>query len=337
MIYITRTPLRVSLFGGGTDYPAYFERRPGAVIGLTIDKYIYIGALRLTSYQAYNYRISYSIIELCKKRKDIQHPVIREVLNYLDAPDRLDINVISDLPASGSGLGSSSSFTVGFLNLIYTLQQQAKTKIDLARDAIKIERDILAENVGIQDQLHATFGGLNRYDFVGSDLKISPLQIASSTMRQLSDSMVLIHTGKVRRATAIADEQVNLTKEKKLDKDLSYLFALVDECCTIIEKGGDDFLIELGRMLSESWYIKRNLTSSISSDDINAIFNKIIETGAYGAKLCGAGGGGYFLALYPHGRISELAAVFGADRVIPIEIETTGSSIVQPVNQALSW
>ena len=167
MLWITRTPLRVSLFGGGTDYPEYYERRPGAVVGFAIDKYIHIAALRLTAYQPYNVRLAYSILEHVEDAAQIQHPVVRVVLKHFDIRERLDLSIMSDLPASGSGLGSSSSFTVGLLKLVNCLRNHPMTKIDLARTAIMVERELLAENVGVQDQLHATFGGINRFDFEG--------------------------------------------------------------------------------------------------------------------------------------------------------------------------
>ncbi len=330
MLWMTRTPLRVSLFGGGTDYPEYFERKPGAVVGFTIDKYIHIAALKLEGGQPYNVRLAYSMLEQVERAEDLKHPVVREVLKHFEISDRLDISIMSDLPATGSGLGSSSAFTVGLLKLVQSLREAPTTKIDLARTAIKVERELLQENVGVQDQLHATFGGINRFDFEGQSLRIAPVQMTGSLLKTLSDHMVLVHTGVARRATTAVAEQVERTKSKTLDKDLSDLYALVGECVELLEKGDDTVLPELGRRLSESWYIKRGLTSKVSSDEIDRIFDQIIASGAYGAKLCGAGGGGYFMALVPPERVEALAAAVAPLAVIPIRIDLDGSCLIYP-------
>jgi D-glycero-alpha-D-manno-heptose-7-phosphate kinase len=337
LVLITQTPLRVSLFGGGTDYPEYYERHPGAVIGLAIDKYIYIAALPLSGHQTYNYRVSYSTVELTDSIDAIQHPVVREVLRAFDIKDRLDISIMSDLPATGSGLGSSSAFTVGFLSLAYSLTGRACTKIDLARKAIHVERELLHENVGVQDQLHATFGGLNRFDFRGKQISITPVQVPGETMHLLSQSMVLVHTGIARRATAIVKDQVDATKTTSIDKDLSALFGLVEECASLLEGPPASLLPALGKMLSESWAIKRSLTKSISNAAIDDLFEAIIRAGAYGAKLCGAGGGGYFLALIEPDRIAALREAVEPHVVIPIGIDTEGSTLVYPTRVKGGW
>ncbi len=337
MVCITRTPLRVSLFGGGTDYPEYYERAPGAVIGMAIDKYIYIAALSLEGPQHYKYRVGYSIVELTNDVGSIQHPVVREVLRIFDIKDPLDISIMSDLPATGSGLGSSSAFTVGFLNLAYSLTGRACTKIDLARKAIHVERDVLHENVGVQDQLHATFGGMNRFDFKGKEISITPLQVSGETMHGLSQSLVLVHTGIVRRATTIMEEQVKATKSASIDKDLGSLFSLVGDCAALLEGPKATILPTLGKMLSESWYIKRSLTKNITNTAIDDLFNTIIKAGAYGAKLCGAGGGGYFLALIEPDRIAALRAAVEQLVVIPISVDTEGSTLVYTGRPKLSW
>ena len=325
---MTRTPLRVSLFGGGTDYPDYFHRSPGAVVGFAIDKYIHIAMLRLIAFQDYNYRVSYSKLELCDRLDEVAHPVVREVLRHFDVSDRLDVSVISDLPASGSGLGSSSAFTVGFLRLVYALQARRPTKIDLARKAIEVERDILKENVGVQDQLHAAFGGLNRFDFEGSTIRITPIQMSTAAMTALNASMVLVHTGVARRATSTVAAQLEATRNRSIEAELAELYRLVGECVTLLETDVADRLDQLGAMLSASWEIKRKLSSAISNETLDAIFKAVIESGAYGAKLCGAGGGGFFLALIDPDRIPALKTRVAPLAVIPITIDVDGSSLV---------
>ena len=328
MLWMTRTPLRVSLFGGGTDYPEYYERSPGAVIGFAIDKYINIAALQLSAFQPYDYRVAYSKVETVSRVDEIEHPVVREVLKHCGLKERLDISVLSDLPASGSGLGSSSAFTVGFLRLVLAMQNKRTTKIDLARTAIMVERELLAENVGVQDQLHATFGGLNRFDFQGSQIRISPLQVSSAVMEELGRHLVLVHTGIARRATVAVAEQVQATRTRAIDTELGDLYALVAACVNLLEGRTDRLLPELGQMLNESWRIKRSLTSRVSTADIDAVFDKITSAGSYGAKLCGAGGGGFFMALVPPERQAALAQAVAPLAVIPIDFDVEGSTVV---------
>lgn len=328
MLTVTRTPLRVSLFGGGTDYPEYFERRPGAVIGMAIDKYIIIAILDLIGYQNYNYRVSYSKLEHCNKIAEIEHPVVREVLNHFDVTQRLDISIISDLPASGSGLGSSSAFTVGFLRTIYALQNQRPTKIELSKKAIEVEREILRENVGVQDQLHAAFGGINRFDFSGSSIRISPVQMNSAAINELNASMVLVHTGVARRATTTVAAQIEVTRKHAIDKELGELYRLVEECVLLLEAGTTGWLSQLGEMLSASWLIKRTLSRDISNGNLDELFETIMASGAYGAKLCGAGGGGFFLALIAPERVQALAERIAPLAVIPVSIDVDGSTLL---------
>ncbi|MBV9078267.1 MAG: GHMP kinase [Methylobacteriaceae bacterium] len=328
MLLLTRTPLRVSLFGGGTDYPDYFHRRPGAVIGFAIDKYIHIALLKLTAFQPYNYRVSYSKLEHCDELADVGHPVVREVVKHFGISDRVDVSVMSDLPASGSGLGSSSAFTVGFLRLVYALQGQRPTKIDLAKKAIEVERDILKENVGVQDQLHAAFGGINRFDFDGPSIRITPLQMSSQDLAMLNRSMVLVHTGIARRATSTVAAQLEATRAKTIDVELAELYRLVGECVTLLEAGGPNWIASLGEMLSESWFIKRRLSSSVSNETLDSVFSAIKECGAYGAKLCGAGGGGFFLTLIEPERVEELRERVHPLAVIPVSVDVDGAALV---------
>lgn len=328
MLTVTRTPLRVSLFGGGTDYPEYFERAPGAVIGMAIDKYIIIAALDLIGCQEYNYRLSYSRLEHCNEVSEIEHPVVREVLTHFGVDRRLDISIISDLPATGSGLGSSSAFTVGFLRTVYALRDQKPTKIELSKKAIEVEREILRENVGVQDQLHAAFGGINRFDFSGSAIRISPVQMSSAAVQQLNASMVLVHTGIARRATTTVANQIAVTRTRAIDRELSELYRLVEECVSLMEEGAPGWLAELGEMLSASWRIKRTLSRDVSNATLDALFETIIASGAYGAKLCGAGGGGFFLALIPPERIPALTKRVAPLSVIPIAVDVDGSTLI---------
>lgn len=333
MLWTTRTPLRVSLFGGGTDYPEYFSRHPGAVVGFAIDRYIHISALKLTAFQDYNYRVAYSRLELVDALKDIEHPVVRAVLTDYKVQDRLDISVMSDLPASGSGLGSSSAFTVGFVNLVSTMLNRRTTKSDLARIATYVERDLLAENVGVQDQLHAAHGGMNRFDFEGSRVRITPVQLSAAVFDLLSSHMVLVHTGIARRATAAVAEQITATKAKTIDTELGHLYGLVADCIEILERPGPNFLRDLGRMLSESWHVKRSLSSGVSNTEIDDLFSLVEKSGSLGAKLCGAGGGGFLLALVPPEQQAKLRELVAPRAVIPIGIDIDGTTLVYSADE----
>src|SRR5262249_53862038 len=184
----SRTPLRVSFFGGGTDYPEYFQRARGAVVGMAIDRYVYIAALRLSNTLDYRYRVSYSRVETVKAAGDIQRPLVRTALQHFEISEPLDISVMADLPAR-SGLGSSSSFAVGFINLLSGMRRRQITKLDLARQAVFVERELLRENVGVQDQYHAAFGGLNRFDFEGERTRISPVQMTGDCLAALTSSL----------------------------------------------------------------------------------------------------------------------------------------------------
>lgn len=328
MAFMTRTPLRVSLFGGGTDYPEYFTRHPGAVVGFAIQKYIYITAICLQAKLSYSYRVSYSKLELTDRISDIEHPVVRNVLDDMGLECALDLNVLSDLPASGGGLGSSSAFTVGMINLVAAIQQRPMTKMDLALAAIRMEREILKERVGVQDQLHAAFGGVNRFDLEDGRFKISPVQLRAESLSGVNDALVLIHTGVARRATQIVAEQVKSTAEKKLDKDLGDLYDMVGEGVTLLEAGGSALLPELGRRLNESWKIKRSLSSAISTEEIDSIFDTAAEVGAYGGKLCGAGGGGFVMMLCPPEKQSELARRLAPLAVLPTAIDVHGTKLL---------
>ncbi len=332
---MTRTPLRISLFGGGTDYPEYYERHPGAVVGFTIDKFILISALRLRAYLQYNYRVSYSALEFTDSVDDIRHPVVREALKLFRIGERLDINVMSDLPAAGGGLGSSSAFTVGFVNLIASMLQTPMSRMDLARTAIRIEREILGENVGVQDQLHTAFGGVNRFDFEGNRFRISPVQVRGETLEAINRSLVLIHTGMARRATDTAKEQVAATASRKLDRDLHELYQFVEDGVALLEGRASDVVPELGRRLQEAWKIKRGLSSGISSDGIDELYEKALGAGCLGGKLCGAGGGGFVMMLCPPERLKDLIAAVSPLAVLPTKIDMAGTSLLFSSNEKL--
>jgi D-glycero-alpha-D-manno-heptose-7-phosphate kinase len=329
VIITSRTPLRVSLFGGGTDYPAYFERHRGAVIGFTINKYIYISALRLGSYVDYQFRLSYSKVEMVDAASDVQHPVVRVLLDRYNCTQAIDFSVQADLPAS-AGLGSSSAFTVGFINLMSRLQGVPRTKLELAREAIFVEQKLLNEHVGVQDQLHAAFGGINRFDLQnGAPFTMRPLDIRGAELKALTDWMVLVYTGVKRRATEVVEQQIQNMTARRIDTDLGHLLDLVDTAQGILERErGDALPRELARLLHESWLVKKRLSTSVSSEAIDTLYKRCLSLGALGGKLCGAGGGGFLLMIVPPERRQSFAEALQVRRCVDFEIDFAGSVLV---------
>ncbi len=328
MMIVSRTPLRVSFFGGGTDYPDYFNRSRGAVLGMAIDKYVYISALRISSILDYRYRVSYSRIETVSAASEIQHPVIRSVIDHYEVQEALDLSIMADLPAK-SGLGSSSSFTVGFLNLVAALQKRQMTKLDLAHQAVFVERELLSENVGVQDQYHAAFGGLNRFDFERDRTRLTPIQMTGQCLAALTGSLFLLYTGVTRFASATLEEQMEKTRSGASDRDLSHLLALTDQAVGVLEGiDPDRMLTEFGAMLHEGWETKKRLSSKVSSPQIDALYEAARSSGALGGKLCGAGSGGFLMMLVPLERQARFREALQNVVIIPIGLDTIGSTIL---------
>jgi D-glycero-alpha-D-manno-heptose-7-phosphate kinase len=328
MMTVSRTPLRVSFFGGGTDYPEYYERARGAVLGMAIDKYVYISGLRLTSVLDYRYRVSYSRIETVTDVRDLQHPVVRSVIQHFELLDALDLSIMADLPAR-SGLGSSSSFTVGLINLVHALQKRPITKLDLARNAVFVERELLHENVGVQDQYHAAFGGLNRFEFTSGRTRIEPVQMTAPCLAALTASMFLLYTGVTRFASETVEEQIERTRNHTVDNELSHLLALVDQAVDVLEGDDPDNLLNVfGAMLHDGWETKKRLSSKVSLPHIDALYDAARAAGGLGGKLCGAGGGGFLLMLVPPQRQARFLEQMRDVAVIPIGIDTIGSTIL---------
>ena len=328
MLLTSRTPLRVSFFGGGTDYPEYFQRARGAVLGMGINKYTYVSALVLPNVIDYRYRVTYSSIETVADASEIRHPVVREALKHFRVEQPLHISTMTDLP-SRSGLGSSSSFTVGLVNLLNLLQDRPTTKLDLARQAIFIERDLLGENVGVQDQYHAAFGGLNRFDFTADRTRITPIQMSGLGQSALTGSLILVYTGVTRFASETLDEQMTKTRSGSADRDLSHLLALTDQAVDVLEgKDPETMLRDFGAMLHDGWETKKKLSSKVSTPEIDALYDACLAAGALGGKLCGAGAGGFLLMLVPPERQARFREAMRDSRLTPIGLDTQGSTIL---------
>ena len=289
---ISKTPFRISFFGGGTDYPEWYHENGGSVLATTIDKYCYISCRHLPPFFEHKHRIVYSKVESVKTTEEIQHPVVRAVLSNLSITDGLEIHHDADLPAR-SGLGSSSSFTVGLINVLNALKGLQISKQDLAKQATYIEQEVLKETVGSQDQVLAAFGGFNRIDFHPDDsFNISPVIINKDLVEQLQSHMLLFFTGLSRFSSDIARDKVsNFTNRFQ---ELTQIREMVDEGMSILQSPSTP-IMDLGKLMHESWKLKRSLSVKVSTPKIDEIYEAGIKAGATGGKVLGAGGGGFIL------------------------------------------
>jgi D-glycero-alpha-D-manno-heptose-7-phosphate kinase len=289
---ISRTPFRVSLFGGGTDYPAWFREHGGAVLGTAIDKYCYISVRVLPPFFEHRHRIVYSKVELVHGIDEIQHPAVRGVLSEFKVRDGLEIHHDADLPAR-SGLGSSSSFTVGLLHALHAMRGRMVTKGELSREAIRIEQEVLEESVGCQDQIFAAYGGFNRIDFnADGTFLTSPLVLRPERRAEFAQSMMLFFTGFSRFATDFAKDQLSNIKSRVVQ--LTAMRAMVDEAQEILRDEHRP-IREIGVLLHEAWRLKRQLADTVSNPQIDEIYEAGRSAGAIGGKLLGAGGGGFIV------------------------------------------
>jgi D-glycero-alpha-D-manno-heptose-7-phosphate kinase len=294
---ISKTPFRISFLGGGTDYPDYFNQFGGSVVSTSINQYIYITIRPVLKIHDFKYRIAYSKLEVCNDVNEIVHPVVRESLKYLGVKQGLEINIIGDLPAK-TGVGSSSSFTVGFLHTLHTLLGNTVSKHELALQAIHVEQILLNERVGVQDQLAAAHGGLNYMEFSKEDLSVTPVNANPNRILNLQNNLLLYYTGITRYASEVLDEQIKNTQEQKVNVELKHINDMVNRGLHIISNESGN-LDEFGKLLHEGWTMKKKLSSAISSLFLDEIYNNAIEAGAIGGKLLGAGGGGFFLFYVP--------------------------------------
>ena len=292
---ITRTPFRISFFGGGTDYPDYYREHGGVVLSATINKYCYITCRTLPPFFNHKYHIRYTQREERQTIEEIQHLSVRECLKFVGIKKGLEIVHTSDIPAR-SGIGSSSSFTVGLLNALYGLQGKMKTKRELATDAIHVEQNLIGEYVGSQDQTATAFGGLNKIEFGDiDDMYVQPITLNQEKLQYLQRSMLFYFTGFSRVASDIAKDKI-----KRIPNNigiLSEMKGMVNEAINILN-GELSFYNEFGKLLHESWTLKKSLASKVSNTDIDDIYERAIDAGALGGKLCGAGGGGFFAFMF---------------------------------------
>jgi D-glycero-alpha-D-manno-heptose-7-phosphate kinase len=321
---ITRTPFRISFFGGGTDYPDWYNNNPGAVISTTINKYCYITCRQLPPFFDYKYRIRYHKKEETKNIQEITHPSVRECLKYTKTTQGLEIVHHADLPAR-SGLGSSSTFTVGMLHALNALNGKMISKRQLALDAIHVEQNIIKENVGSQDQTNAAFGGFNHIEFnKRRKITISPIILSKIKQNTLSSHLMLFFTGFSRTASDISKHQIAAIKKNKIDMTHSY--KLVEEAQKILNR--KNFIKDFGNLLNEQWNMKKSYTKKITNKEIDYIYNTGIKAGAYGGKLLGAGGGGFILFVADPKHHNSLKNKLKKLLYVPINLESLGSQVV---------
>jgi len=322
---ITSTPLRISFFGGGTDYPVWYREHGGSVLSTTIDKRCYITVRQLPPFFEYHSRVSYSKVENVDRNDAIQHPSVRACLQFLKIAEGVEIHHVADLPAR-TGLGTSSAFTVGLLLGLYALKNQMRDKHALAKEAIFVEQELLQEAVGAQDQVSAAYGGFNRINFhTDGSIEANRVMMSHARMAELEQHLALYFTGFSRTASEIAQEQLRLTPHKK--NELHTMLQLVGEAESMVASDGrplDDF----GRLLNESWKIKRTLTPKITTSSIDDIYEAGLSAGALGGKLLGAGGGGFMLFYVSPEHRQELRARLRSLLCVPFRFSNRGSHVV---------
>jgi D-glycero-alpha-D-manno-heptose-7-phosphate kinase len=323
-VIISRTPYRISFFGGGTDYPAWYRQHGGAVLATSIDKYCYLSARFLPPFFEHRIRVVYSKIEDCHEIDEIQHPAVREILRFLAFERGVEIHHDGDLPAR-SGIGSSSSFCVGLLHALYALTGKMPSKHQLAAEGIHIEQAVLKETVGSQDQVTAAHGGFNHLMFQPSgEISVRPITIPLARQRDLESHLLLFFTGVKRTSSDVAQSYVHDLEGKK--RHLRIMKDLVDEALAVLasERPLDGF----GGLLHEAWLAKRSLSAEVSTSEVDAIYQSALASGALGGKLLGAGGGGFLLLFAPPDRHEALKEKLAGLIHVPFRFEFAGSQII---------
>ena len=321
---ISRTPYRLSFFGGGTDYPAWSRRYGGAVLATTIDKYCYLTCRYLPPFFEHRTRVVYSRIETVQKTAEIAHPAVREILEFLKIKRGVEIHHDGDLPAR-SGMGTSSSFTVGLLHALHALCGRMPGKQQLAQESIVIEQERLKEPVGSQDQVLAAYGGFNHVIFhPGGGIAVRPVTLARKRMAELNDHLMLFYTGIRRTSSAISSGYANDVGPRK--SQLELMKELVDEAIAVLASGQN--IARFGELLGRAWKAKRSLSDAVSNPHVDEIYRQALSAGALGGKLTGAGGGGFMLLFVPPGEQKKVRQRLTQLLHLPFSLEFSGSQII---------
>lgn len=322
---ITKTPYRMSFFGGGTDVPSFFNKHGGAVISTSFDKFAYVNVRHMPPFHPCLSELVYSKIEHVNSFNEIEHPSIREAMKWLDMHE-IRLTYEGDLPAR-TGLGTSSTFAVGMLNAFYALKGKHAGKKKLAEDAIYLERELCHEAGGWQDQIAAAYGGLNRIDFKNGEFNVQPIIMLPERKRLLDKNLLLFYTGITRFSAEVQMDTMAKSNIENKNKQLQEMFSLVDEAQRVLEDNHAN-LNEFGKLLDYTWKLKRQTGSKISSSGINEFYAKGIEAGALGGKLLGAGGGGFLLFYCEPDKQASLRKALEALMEVPFSFEDNGTSII---------
>ncbi len=320
---ITKTPFRMSFFGGGTDFNGFFNEHGGAVLSTTFDKFAYVTVRKLPPFFDYKTHITYSKEEKVNETSQIVHPAIRNAMQWLNL-DNIRMTYEADLPAR-SGLGTSSSFAVGMLSAFYALKGQYADKRKLADDAIYLERTLCKESGGIQDQIAASFGGFNRINFSRDGYSVNPLIMSSERKKDLNNHLLLFFTGFSRFSSDIQKGTEKSMKDKT--QQLLEMYALVDDAEKILVDKNTS-LDEFGKLLDYTWKLKRGISSGISTDSIDEQYSKAIDAGALGGKLLGAGGGGFLLFYVPLEKQEAVKKALEGQMYVPFKFENEGTKVI---------
>jgi len=318
---ITRTPLRISLAGGGTDFPDFYREHGGCVVSTAIDKYVYCIAKERFDDKIY---VNWSKKEIVDSVDQIEHELVREAMRKVGVTKGIEISFLSDIPSEGSGLGSSSSVTVGVLHALYHYIDATPTTEQLAREACEIEIEILGKPIGVQDQYIAAYGGLRCFEFgPGSAVRISSVEATRTALEDIDNMLMLFYTGKTRQAATILSQQKSNIGQKA--EVLQQMKRLALEVRRLVEAGDID---GLGTMLHQGWEAKRKLASGVSSGELDEIYERAVKAGALGGKISGAGGGGFFLLCVPSDKRPAVRQALANLREMPFRLERGGSRIV---------
>lgn len=320
---ITKTPFRMSFFGGGTDMPSFFKEHGGSVISTTFDKYCYVNVRHLPPFMPYLSELVYSKFERVNSIDEIVHPLIRECMRLHDIHE-IRLTYEGDLPAR-TGLGTSSTFAVGMLNAFCALKGKMMSKHQLAQEAIHVERDILQEHGGWQDQVAAAYGGLNRIDFLEGQFKVTPIIIHTDRKKELDDNLMLFYTGVQRFSSEIQAD--TFAKPFDKTKQLLEMLALVDEAQNILTDKNAS-LNEFGRLLDYTWKLKRGTGNKVSNNSIDDLYERGIKAGALGGKLLGAGGGGFLLFYVEKDKQENVLKALDDLMHVPFQFESEGSTVI---------
>jgi D-glycero-alpha-D-manno-heptose-7-phosphate kinase len=321
---ICRTPFRISFFGGGTDYPAWYRQHGGAVLAAAIDKYCYLTCRYLPPFFEHRIRLVYRRIETCRTVDEVDHPAAKAILRYLAVDRGIELHHDGDLPAR-SGMGSSSAFTVGMLHALHALAGRMPTKRQLTQESIHIEQEVLQETVGSQDQVMAAHGGLRHVLFMpNGEISASPVTLAPERLRELKAHLMLFYTGIARTASDVAKSYVENLDGRR--RQLRIMQDLVDESLAILT-GGNDVQV-FGHLLHEAWQAKRSLSSLVSNSEVDELYDRARTAGALGGKLTGAGGGGFLLLFVPPDEQPNVVRTLDNLIHVPFEFDWSGSQII---------